>query len=169
MDKNVIRNFILEQLKQQHFKYETIMFSNEEEGIIDIRQMDSIDIIYKVHPKFVKIQANIQFHEQYIDLLMFPTPNIVKEGNEIPIIIFFNYVNRIIKAFGHFYIDEYNDIAYALRINNEVFINNKEKMMSELIEIPLSFYEDICEIIMDLILEKIELNDAIHLINKKWS
>ncbi|MFC6292262.1 hypothetical protein BHU61_00415 [Macrococcus epidermidis] len=160
MMKNAVRMYILRNLKQQRFSYSKLLLSDSENGIIDLCQKDSIDIIYEINPNFVKIQTNIQFHEKYLDLLMFPTPCIVTDEKVEDIKLFLNYVNRIIKSFGRFYLDEYNDIAYSLRIPYDFFNNNKERMMNELIDTPISFYMDINQILVAILIDLINVEEA---------
>ncbi|WP_414047660.1 hypothetical protein ACMGE7_01930 [Macrococcus equi] len=160
MLKNSVRMYILSNLKDQEFIYSKLLSSDSSKGVIDLYQKDSIDIIYEISPRFAKIQANIQFREQYLDLLMFPTPTIVTDEKSVNIKLFLNYVNRIMKSFGKFYLDEYNDIAYSLRIPYDVFENNKEKMMDELISIPLSFYTDIHQLLLRILLDLMSVEQA---------
>ena len=51
-------------------------------------------------------------------------------------------MNWLTLAFGHFYVDTNNDIAYAIKIPDYIILNYIDEAKAQLFSTPIAFYND---------------------------
>lgn len=64
-----------------------------------------------------ELQMTLVFKDRYVDILCFPDPIILKPEYNIVALKMVNYINWNVKVNGRFYVDDYCDIAYSMRID----------------------------------------------------
>jgi len=78
-----------------------------------------------------------------------------------------NTINWYIKANGRFYIDDYNDIAYSLRLGYELLEVMPDKFLCEL-EAAIQYYEDLFELIIAVCAGKKTYFECRDFISMRW-
>lgn len=136
--KALIKKLVREKCKSDS-RFELIQYENNDNVISLIKD----DYHMSIKLESIKLQLSLNIEGKSIFCLVFPHPILVNSGNESEIINFINYVNWLTLAFGHFYVDNYNDIAYAIRIPDYLIINNIAEVRKEIFEIPIKFFTDI--------------------------
>lgn len=91
---------------------------------------------------YISLQLALKIENDTLSCLVFPNPIIVNDKNREEFIKFINHLNWLTLALGHFYVDTYNDIAYAIKIPSYIIRNNFEKIEEELFRIPINYYID---------------------------
>ena len=78
-----------------------------------------------------------------------------------------NTINTYVKAFGRFYVDDYNDIAYSLRLPYTMI---EERPIETIWEIQgaVKYYEDVFCILLDVAQGKKTFEDCKEFIEKMW-
>ena len=65
-----------------------------------------------------ELQSNMLFEENWVDILTFISPMVVKVGSEVymDVLKIVNFINWVSKSTtGRMYLDDVGDIAYSLR------------------------------------------------------
>jgi len=131
--------------------------------------------IYTLHLSFLmasqthNLQANLDFQENWVDVLCFISPTELTVGSESywQALQTVNYVNWYTKATGRFYIDTYGDLAYSLRINYD-FLEKEPHMAIKEIETAIDYYSDLFVPFLDVCLGMKAFDDAKTFIDDMW-
>lgn len=151
----------VESLMKNNFKY---LYKKEKLNIFELHftfQMDS-----KTH----ELQMSMDFQDTWVDILTFISPTALKVGSDEyhEVLRTVNYVNWFTKAYGHFYVDTYGDIAYSLRIKYD-FLDVVPQMAIREIEAAVDYYSDLFILLLDICLGKKSFEDAKVFIDEMWS
>ena len=102
---------------------------------------DDYNLLYRL--EHISLQISLKVNEKNVTALIFPDPIMVNGQNKERIIKFINHINWFVSAFGHFYVDTNNDIAYAIKIPNYIILNYINEAKAQLFRTPIAFYTDI--------------------------
>ena len=115
----------------------------------DHLSIDSWHYTFDMGPGLPETQMSLTFLDYFLDVLAFPHPVIVNEDNFINLLQAINYINNNVKGLGHFYIDEYHNIAYCLRLKYDLIEGMPAECLRE-IELAVDIYVDILKILFDV-------------------
>lgn len=135
--KTIIRKLVSDACKFKN--YEMINFPNQDNVRLLLR--DDYHLFYNLE-KF-NLQISISIEDEWVDYLMFPSLRMINSQNKIELIKLINYVNWFVSAFGHFYIDSYDDIAYKVRLPKYFIMEYTEKAGQEFFDVPIDFFRTI--------------------------
>ncbi len=130
----------LEDLLKHDFKY---IFNKQNLSI------GKWHLTFKMDRKAHELQMTLDFNNTYVDVLCFPHPKILKDENYIAALKTVNYINWIVKANGRFYIDDYSDIAYSLRLDYKILETMPHESVKE-IQCAIEFYIDLFQILLQV-------------------
>ena len=91
------------------------------------------------------LQMSLEFQEKWVDILCFISPTILicnNNNNYWETLQAVNYINWNVKSWGRFYIDDFGDIAYSLRINYNTLNSMPQESIKE-IETAVDYYSDL--------------------------
>lgn len=161
--------FLIEKLVRDicknDFRIQLVAYENDDNVISFIRN----DYHIAIKLEHISLQLSLKIEEQSIFCLVFPDPIMVNSKNKLEIINFINHVNWLTLAFGHFYVDSYNDIAYAIRIPKYLIVNNTEEVRKEIFEIPIKYFSDIQLPLLKLSSGQWDLSTAIKYIDELYN
>jgi|SRR5690554_1149861 len=142
----------------QNFKY---IYKKE------LLKIDLWHFTFQMDAGLPEIQMTIKFDEGFLDVLAFPHPIIVNENNFYNLLRTINNINWNLKSLGRLYIDDYNDLAYSLRIKYN-FLEKTGEILLEEIEFAIDIYSDLLKIIFDVSQDKISYEAAKNEIDLIW-
>lgn len=113
-------------------------------------QKQNIDIntwhfTFRMDSNTHNLQMSLEFQEKWVDILCFISPTILtcnNNNNFLETLQTVNYINWNVKSWGHFYIDDFGDIAYSLRINYDSLNSMPQESIKE-IETTVDYYSDL--------------------------
>lgn len=79
-----------------------------------------------------------------------------------------NHINWNVKGIGRFYLDDYGDLAYSIRIQYEVLENITNFATTE-IELAIDLYSDLLKIIYDVSSHKTDFKEGRRGIDLMWN
>lgn len=92
----------------------------------------------------------LRFTDKYCDVLCFISPRVLSEKYEnFDVLKTINTINWCIKSSGRFYIDDYNDIVYSLRLGYDILETMPDIFLAEL-ETSIQYYEDLFVLILEV-------------------
>lgn len=135
-------------------------------SIIDIR---TIHLTFKLDSKSYNLQMSFRFEEKWCDILCFISPTFLMKDRKSywQVLQTVNYINWHIKSWGRFYIDDYNDLVYSLRLDYNVL----EMMPSECtkeIETTVDYYSDLFILFLKLFEGKDDYNNIKLFVANMW-
>ena len=142
----------------QNFKY---IYKKE------LLKIDLWHFTFQMDAGLPEIQMTIKFDEGFLDVLAFPHPIIVNENNFYNLLRTINNINWNLKSLGRLYIDDYNDLAYSLRIKYN-FLEKTGEILLEEIEFAIDIYSDLLKIIFDVSQGKMSYEVAKNEIDLIW-
>lgn len=150
----------IEEMLQHKFKY--IFVKN----VIDL---NIIHLTFKMDSKSHNLQMTLQFEENYCDILCFLSPTVLNEKSEtyLDVLKTVNCINWHIKAWGRYYIDDYYDIAYSLRLSYDVLEAMPGKYLEQ-IEAAVEYYADLFVLLVNVCNGKTSFEEAKQYINDMW-
>lgn len=101
---------------------------------------DDYHLLYRLEHN--SLQMSLKVNEKNVTALIFPDPIMVNSQNKERILRFINHMNWLTLAFGHFYVDTNNDIAYAIKIPDYIILNYIDEAKAQLFSTPIAFYND---------------------------
>ena len=128
---------------------------------------DDYSLLYRL--EHISLQISLKVNEKNVTALIFPDPIMVNCQNKERIIKFINHINWLTLAFGHFYVDTNNDIAYAVKIPDYIILNYINEAKAQLFRTPIAFYTDIQIPLMKLSACEWDSEIAIKYINELYS
>lgn len=136
------------------------------ENAIDL---NTIHLTFQMDSKSHNLQMTLRFTDKYCDILCFISPRVLSEKYEsyFDVIKTINTINCYIKSAGRFYVDDYNDIAYSLRIGYDVLETMPNMFLAEL-ETLIQYYEDLFILILDVSSGKKTYCECKEFINEIW-
>ena len=121
---------------------------------IFLRQSLSIDkwhLTFKLDSIIYELQMTIDFEDTYVDILCFPHPTLLSQesANYIASLKTVNFLNWCVKGNGRFYIDDFLDLAYSLRIDyNTLYFLSHES--AKQIESAIDYFSDIFQPLLNV-------------------
>ena len=70
-----------------------------------------IHLTFKMDSRTHELQMTFDFAEKYCDILTFISPRVLTDEYYDETLYTINTINTYVKAFGRFYVDDYNDIG----------------------------------------------------------
>ena len=109
---------------------------------------------YKLHMTFkmddnkYDLQITLDFYNDFVDVLAFINPTVlIDDYYEETLKTVNNHINHYVKAEGRFYIDEYKDIVYSLRLPNSMIENTPVAAIHE-IHGAIYYFEDVFQLLI---------------------
>ena len=129
--------------------------------------MHKIHLTFKMDSRTYELQMAFFFAEKFCDVLTFISPRVLTDKYYNETLYTINFINTYIKAFGRFYVDEFYDIAYSLRLPYTMI---EERPIETIWEIQgaVKYYEDVFCIILDVAQGKKTFEDCKEFIEKMW-
>lgn len=158
MTKNEAKRKIETLLESDAFNYihtKTLLYNGE------------INLAFKMDSKNYGLQMTFNYYESYCDILIFIDPVVLNEEHYIETLQTINYINNWAKAFGRFYLDEHNDIAYSLRIPYSLLEQMSDKALEE-IDTGIKYYEDVFLTLIDVAKGKATYQECRDFIDEMW-
>ena len=126
-----------------------------------------IHLTFKMDSRTHELQMTFDFAEKYCDILTFISPRVLTDEYYDETLYTINTINTYVKAFGRFYVDVYNDIAYSLRLPYTMI---EERPIETIWEIQgaVKYYEDVFCILLDVAQGKKTFEDCKEFIEKMW-
>lgn len=150
---------IVKKLLHNHFSY---IFT---EQAIDLL---TLHLTFKMDSGTHSLQMSLSFQDNYCDILTFISPTVLKdESAYIDTLKTVNEINWNTKAFGRFYIDDQNDIAYSLRMNY-LFLEEMPDLFLYQITTAVKYYEDLFCLIIEVASGKKSYEYCRDFLNKMW-
>lgn len=115
-----------------------------------------------------EIQANIQYHKEYCDILFFIHPIIITSQSFVPTLQIINIINNYVKSSGRFYIDQDFNVVYSMRSKYEVIDRMPDEFISEFAA-AIAFFEDVFDILIDIGTGRQSVEFCADLIKRMWS
>lgn len=139
---------------------------------LNIRQNISIDVLhltFKMDSGTHNLQMTFRFDESYVDILCFVSPRMLTQDDEhyFEALRSINYINLHVKAWGRYYIDNYYDIAYSLRLDYNVLEIMPHECVKE-IECAVDYYADLFILLINVCQGKISYEDTKEYIDAMW-
>ncbi len=129
---------------------------------------------YKLHmtfkmddPKY-DLQMTLDFYNDFVDVLAFINPTVLTAENYEKALKTVNYINHYVKAEGRFYIDEYKDIVYSLRLPNSMIENTPVAAIHE-IHGAIYYFEDVFHLLIAVATGKKSYDECHDFIDKMWN
>lgn len=131
--------------------------------------INTIHLTFEMDSRVYCLQMAIKFTDRWLDILCFISPTILEENSPyyIETLRLINYINWNVKAWGRFYIDDYNDIAYSLRINYSTLGEAFDSCKSEIISV-VDIYSDCFYPIMEVSQGEMSYEEARVYIDTMW-
>ena len=142
-----------------HFKYLFV------ENAIDL---NTIHLTFQMDSKSHNLQMTLRFTDKYCDVLCFISPRVLNEKYEnFDVLKTINTINWYIKSSGRFYIDDYNDIVYSLRLGYDILETMPDMFLAEL-ETSIQYYEDLFVLILEVSSGKKTYCECKEFIDEMW-
>lgn len=125
-------------------------------------------LTFKMDSTTHNLQMTFEYNEKYCDILCFISPTVVSENSYIDTLRLVNSINWNVKAMGRYYIDDYKDIAYSLRLDYELLEKQEDRFLQE-IETAIQYYEDVFMLILNVSLGKFGYDKAYAELNSMWN
>ena len=152
-------NFV-ENLLKNDFKY---LYKKRKPNI------NTLHLIFVMDSKTHNLQMCLEFRDKWIDILSFISPTILNHDNDsyLETLKTINYINWNVKSWGRFYIDDFGDIAYSLRINYDILNSIPQESIKE-IEATVDYYSDLFIPLLDVSQGKKSFDETKLFINDMW-
>ena len=172
MNKVKAMKIIDEIFKDFEFIYREV---NNVEIVYDkVNNLEIVDrcflFIMGYHPDIhlsVEMFLTMHFRDEYLDVFAFLYPITINENNKNELMLTLNYLNSNIKSSGRCYIDDNNNITYALRLNYNL-LEKLPKYCLEEMEKSVEFYGDILEVLYQVNNFDISYLEGKEIINHIW-
>lgn len=154
------KNFIEDILKNK-FKY---LYMRKNLNI------STIHLTFKMDSKSHNLQMSLRFEKKWCDILCFISPTVLTEDSKAywQVLQTVNFLNWYIKSWGRFYIDDYNDLAYSLRLDYNVLEIMPDECAKE-IEAAVDYYADLFNSFLKLCEGEESYNNIKDLIKNMWN
>lgn len=126
-----------------------------------------IHLTFKMDSRTHELQMTFDFAKKYCDILTFISPRVLTDEYYDETLYTINTINTYVKAFGRFYVDDYNDIAYSLRLPYTMIEKRPIETIWE-IQGAVKYYEDVFCILLDVAQGKKTFEDCKEFIEKMW-
>lgn len=131
--------------------------------------INTIHLTFQMDCNSHNLQMTLQFEENWCDVLCFISPTVIEIGTEshLQALQIVNYINWNVKAWGRYYIDEFGDIAYSLRLHYNVLEKMPQECAKE-IESAVDYYVDLFVPILNLCKDAVSFADTKRKIDETW-
>lgn len=126
-----------------------------------------IHLTFKMDSSTYDLQMTFDFEDSYCDILTFISPRVLTAEYYDETLHTINEINTYVKAFGRFYVDEYNDVAYSLRLPYSMIENQPVHMMNE-IEGAVAYFEDLFCVLLDVTQGKRSFEECKIFLQNMW-
>ena len=150
----------IESILKHNFKY--IYFQNN-------LNINTIHLTFHMDSKSHNLQQTFRFEEKWCDVLCFISPTVLEKDSESywQALQTINYINWNVKSWGRYYIDEYNDLAYSLRLDYNVLETMPDECTKE-IEAAVDYYADLFLPLLKVGQGKATFEDTKEFIDEMW-
>ena len=151
----------IEAILRRNFKY---LF---DKSIFDI---NAIHLVFQMDSKSYNLQMSLEFEEKWCDVLCFISPTVLtttKHEAYWQALQTVNHINWNVKSWGRYYIDEYNDLVYSIRLNYNVLKSIPDECAKE-IEKAVDYYADLFILLLKVCEGKENFEYAKYFIHEMW-
>lgn len=145
---------------QQDFKY---LYEKENTDI------HTVHLTFQMDSRSHCLQMSFDFQERWCDILCFISPTVLTVGSENywEALKTVNFINWNIKSWGRFYVDDFGDIAYSLRIYYDA-LEKTPQMCAKEIECAVDFWSDLFIPLLNVCQGKASFAETKRFIEAMW-
>ena len=129
----------------------------------------TLHLTFQMDSKSHCLQMSFDFQERWCDILCFISPTVltVDSENYWEALQTVNLINWNIKSRGRFYVDDFGDVAYSLRIDYDM-LEKSPKMYAKEIECAVDFWSDLFIPMLNICQGKASFAEAKQFIEAMW-